>query len=93
MIQLTANEPWIFGLPDTHEAQFFQECGLKLREILPLFGRDASRRYLTRSDGSKLGAVRGAPPELRQLTTVIRLTWTFLTRRSKWYALAKLDVP
>jgi len=86
-------EPWIFGLPDAHEAQFFQECGLALREVLPFFGREASRRYLTRSDGRKLGAVRGDPPERRQLMTVIQLIWILLTRRSKWYALAKVDVP
>jgi len=86
-------EPWIFGLPDTREAEFFRECGLELREMLPFFGREASRRYLTRSDGSKLGAVRGGPPQRRELLTVFRLLWMFLTRRSKWYALAKLDVP
>ncbi|PYS37452.1 MAG: hypothetical protein DMG14_21165 [Acidobacteria bacterium] len=86
-------EPWIFGLPDTREREFFRECGLELREILTFFGREAANRYLTRSDGTKLGGVRGGPPPRRQLSTTVRVIWTFLTRRSKWYALAKLDVP
>lgn len=86
-------EPWIFGLPDTRESQFFQECGLEVREVLPVFGREAARRYLTRSDGSRLGAVRGGPPSRDQLSTALRMLWMFLTHRSKWYALAKLEVP
>jgi methyltransferase (TIGR00027 family) len=84
-------EPWIFGLPDTREREFFRECGLEVREVLPFFGRKAAKRYLTRSDGSRL-AVRGAP-ERGQFSTAVRMIWMFITRRSKWYALARLDVP
>jgi len=86
-------EPWIFGLPDTREREFFRECGLELREVLPFFGREAAKRYLMRSDGSRLGSVRGGVPERGQLSMAARMIWMFLTRRSKWYALAKLDVP
>jgi methyltransferase (TIGR00027 family) len=85
-------EPWVFGVPDAGEREFFSECGLELRETLPFFGREAARRYLTRSDGTLLGKVRGGPPRRRQLTTTARILWMFFTRRSKWYALAKLDV-
>src|SRR5207249_5178463 len=77
-------EPWIFGLPDTREREFFQECGLQLRETLSFFGRDAARRYLTRADGTRLGAVRGGAPKRAEFITVIGLIGMFLTRRSKW---------
>jgi methyltransferase (TIGR00027 family) len=85
-------EPWIFGVPDTREREFFQECGLQLRETLSFFGRDASRRYLTRADGTRFGAVRGGSPPRRAFPTMIRIIWMFLTRRSKWYAVAALTV-
>ena len=86
-------EPWVFGLPDGREREFFSECGLDLRETLTFFGREATKRYLTRADGARLGAVRGGPPRRRAVSTTIRLLWMFLTRRSKWYALAVLAVP
>ena len=86
-------EPWVFGVPDNREREFFQECGLELREVFSIVGREARNRYLTRSDGTKLGAVRGGAPSERRLTTSLRVVWMFLTRRSKWYAIAKLDVP
>jgi len=85
-------EPWTFGLPDMSEREFFQDCGLELREILSFMGREATARYLTRSDGTKFGSIRGGPPRRGQFVTVFGLMWMFLTRRSRWYALAKLDV-
>ena len=84
-------EPWTFGVPDAKEREFFKECGLNLREVLSFFGREASRLYLTRSDGSTLG--RGAGRRPGALKTMIRVIWSFLTTRSKWYAVAALDVP
>jgi len=86
-------EPWLFGVPDSHENEFFRECGLELRETLGLFGREAAKRYLTRADGTSLGRVRGGAPRRRQFSTVAGLIWMLLTRRSKWYALAELVVP
>ncbi len=86
-------EPWTFGLPDTREREFFRECGLELQEVLTFFGPEARKRYLTRADGTTLGAVRGAPPRRRVFTTVLRMSWMLITRRSKWYALATLIVP
>jgi methyltransferase (TIGR00027 family) len=86
-------EPWIFGVPDNEEQKFFRECGFGVIEVLSGFGRDAAKRYLTRADGSRFGSVRGGSPSRRTFTTALRLIWTFLTRRSKWYALAALNVP
>ena len=85
-------EPWIFGVPDMKEREFFRECGLEVREILSFFGPEAVKRYLTRSDGTKLGTIRGGPPRHRPLATTLCVLWMFLTRRSRWYALAHLAV-
>jgi methyltransferase (TIGR00027 family) len=86
-------EPWIFGVPDLREREFFRECGLEVREILSFFGPEAAKRYLTRSDGSKFGGMRGGGPSRRRLRTGLRALWMFLTRRSRWFALADLVVP
>jgi methyltransferase (TIGR00027 family) len=83
-------EPWTFGVPDEKEREFFAECGLEVREFLSFFGRDAVRRYLTRSDGTKFGSIRGGRPRRRALAISLRAIWMFLTRRSRWYALAAL---
>jgi len=85
-------EPWIFGVPDMREREFFRECGLEVREILSVFGPEAVKRYLTRTDGTKLGTIRGGPPRHRALSTTLRVLWMFLTRRSRWYALAEVVV-
>jgi methyltransferase (TIGR00027 family) len=85
-------EPWIFGLPDEKEREFFAESGFEVREFLSFFGRDVVRRYLTRSDGRRFGSIRGGRPTRRAFTTVLKVIWMFLTRRSKWYALAALTV-
>jgi methyltransferase (TIGR00027 family) len=86
-------EPWTFGVPDGKEREFFKECGLNLREVISFFGRDAARRYLTRADGTSFGSPRGGGPRRQALGTTIRMIWMFLTTRSKWLALAALDVP
>jgi methyltransferase (TIGR00027 family) len=83
-------EPWIFGVPHTREREFFLECGFRLRERLSFFSRDAVKRYLTRSDGTTLGPVRGGSPR-RVSWTVLRLLWRFLTQRRNWYAVAELE--
>ena len=85
-------EPWIFGVPDTREQEFFRECGLELRETLGFFGRAAAKRYLTRADGRRLGSVRGGPPRRYAFSMMVRIVWMVLTRRSHWYALAELVV-
>ena len=86
-------EPWIFGLPDMREHEFFRDCGLEPQEILSFFSREAAKRYLTRTDGTLLGRTWGGPPSYRAFSTTIRVLWMFLTYRSRWYALADLAVP
>lgn len=52
-------EPWLFGMPDNREREFFHECGLELRESISLARGREQQRYLTRADGTRLG--RGRP--------------------------------
>jgi methyltransferase (TIGR00027 family) len=85
-------EPWTYGLPDMREREFFRECGFEMRDILSLIGREAAKRYLTRSDGTSFGNARGAPPTIRRARTIARMIWMFVTRRSQWLAIADLVV-
>ena len=55
-LDLTKNEPWIFGLPIGAEREFLGEFGLHLREMFAVGGEDSARRYLTRADGTQVGA-------------------------------------
>jgi methyltransferase (TIGR00027 family) len=55
-LKLTANEPWVFGLPMDAEREFLGECGLDLREALMIGGEESVKRYLTRADGTQVGA-------------------------------------
>ncbi len=88
-------EPWFFGVPDNREREFFGECGLELREILPLYGKEAMDRYLTRSDGTKLGP-RRFPPVRTSFWRRIRLFFAFARMaraRANFYSIAEVSVP
>jgi methyltransferase (TIGR00027 family) len=65
-LKLTANEPWVFGLPMDGERKFLSECGLELRETLMIGGEESVRRYLTRADGTQVGAQAIAEAMARQ---------------------------
>lgn len=101
-------EPWIFGVPDHHESEFFRECGLELRESMSLVRGTALKRYLTRADGTRLGrgrwkssaAAPGRKSPLARVAAAVTMigsllpfVWLALTRRSQWYAIAELGVP
>jgi methyltransferase (TIGR00027 family) len=55
-LSVTRHEPWIFGLPLDGERDYLRDVGLELREELSLFSEEAATRYLTRADGSQVGA-------------------------------------
>jgi methyltransferase (TIGR00027 family) len=59
-LNLTKYEPWVFGLPTGNEREFVRECGLELREALMIGGEESIRRYLTRADGTQVGAQAAA---------------------------------
>jgi methyltransferase (TIGR00027 family) len=49
-------EPWIFGVPDDHDRQFFAETGLELVQRMSVNGFDAIRKWALRRDGTFYGA-------------------------------------
>ena len=54
-LHLTRDEPWKFGFPFREEREYIEAFGFVLREILTISGEDAARRYLRRTDGTRLG--------------------------------------
>jgi len=87
-------EPWLFGMPDNQEREFFRECGLELRASMSLVRGREQQRYLTRADGSRLS--RGRPSGATLVTMLgasLPFIWFGLTRRTQWYALAEVVVP
>lgn len=55
-LNLIEDEPWLFGFPLGGEEQYLGELGLELREVLTIGGEESVKRYLTRSDGTQIGA-------------------------------------
>jgi methyltransferase (TIGR00027 family) len=55
-LDLIKDEPWVFGLPVGGEQEFLREFGLELREAFMIGGEESLKRYLTRADGSRVGA-------------------------------------
>jgi methyltransferase (TIGR00027 family) len=49
-------EPWVFGVPDDGDAEFFSEVGLKLIERVSLNSIEVARRYALRASGMFYGA-------------------------------------
>jgi len=49
-------EPFVFGVPDGQDREFFLDRGLQLGEALKIGGPDSVKRYATRADGSYYGA-------------------------------------
>lgn len=86
-------EPWVFGLRDGQEREFFAEVGLETREIFPMFSPEVFKKYLTRADGT----VFGAPPpgaERPQLSPEAQSAAAAVAKRGgSFYTLAELAVP
>jgi hypothetical protein len=49
-------EPFVFGVPDGQDREFFRETGLELGETLKIGSPESVRRYAMRQDGSNYGA-------------------------------------
>ena len=45
-------EPFVFGVPDGQDREFFLEAGLELGEALKIGGPETVQRYAMRQDGS-----------------------------------------
>jgi len=55
-LNLIKDEPWVFGLPVGGEREFLREFGLELREAFAIGGEESVKRYVTKSDGTAVGA-------------------------------------
>jgi len=55
-LNLIKDEPWVFGLPVGGEREFLSEFGLELRDAFPIGGEESLKRYVTRADGTRIGA-------------------------------------
>jgi methyltransferase (TIGR00027 family) len=83
-LDLIKDEPWLFGFPVGGEEQFLAELGLSLREVLTIGSEEAARRYLTRADGTTLGAEGHAKGEaLRKAAQVAAAEHASADQREK----------
>jgi methyltransferase (TIGR00027 family) len=53
---LIKDEPWIYGVPVGGEREFMAEFGLELREAFTIGGEESLMRFVTKPDGSLVGA-------------------------------------
>ena len=87
------NEPWVFGLPEGAEREFFESVGLAPREFFPGFGPEALKRYLTRPDGTVLGSLP-ANAAYPQLPAAAQEAIAELNKNgASVYTLVELEVP
>ena len=49
-------EPFVFGVPDGQDREYFLEAGLELGETLKIGSPESMKLYATRKDGSYYGA-------------------------------------
>jgi methyltransferase (TIGR00027 family) len=56
LLSMIQDEPWQSGLPVNGEREYLRELRLTLREVLPVGGEESIKRYLTKADGTQLGA-------------------------------------
>ena len=49
-------EPFVFGVPDGQDREFFLEAGLELGETLKIGSPESGKRYAMRQDGTHYGA-------------------------------------
>lgn len=55
-MDLIKDEPWVFGLPVGGEREYLGELGLELREAFMIGGEESLKRYVTKADGTQVGA-------------------------------------
>ena len=75
-LNMLKDEPWLFGLPVGGEKEFLAELGMQLRELLTIGSEEAARRYLTRADGTTMGAEGHAKAEALRTAALARMAET-----------------
>jgi len=79
----TWGEPWLFGIPDGGEKDFFAQVGFDVAEALRMVSDEATRRYATRKDGTVVGMSVGGWQAPQQGA---RLGYTLVELHSAWRA-------
>jgi methyltransferase (TIGR00027 family) len=72
-LALIDNEPWVFGFPVDGEAEFLASVGLTLRETMTIGSEESSKRYLTRADGTTVGALAHAKADAMRKAATAKL--------------------
>jgi methyltransferase (TIGR00027 family) len=72
-LALIEYEPWLFGFPLDAEAEFVASVGLTLRETVTIGSEESSKRYLTRADGTTVGALAQAKAEAMRKAATAKL--------------------
>ena len=62
-LNMTRNEPWVFGFTVGREQEWLAELQLELAELLTIGSEESIRRYLTKADGTTVGAEGHAKAE------------------------------
>src|SRR5690606_13489160 len=62
-LSMIRDEPWLFGFPIDGTEGFLAELGLELCELLTIGSEESVERYLTRADGTTVGAEAHAKAE------------------------------
>jgi methyltransferase (TIGR00027 family) len=91
-------EPFVFGVPDGQDREFFLETGLELGEALKVGGPESLKRYATRQDGSFYGAHLEAVFRERQQAAMKNMSeadrqQAIQSAATSGYWLAELTVP
>jgi methyltransferase (TIGR00027 family) len=72
-LSMTENEPWLFGFPVDGEREFVASVGLTLRETVTIGSEASIKRYLTRADGTIVGAEAQARGEAMRKAAAAKL--------------------
>ena len=62
-LNVIKDEPWLFGFPIDSEKAYLAELGMELREVVTIGSEESARRYLTKADGTTMGAEGHAKAE------------------------------
>lgn len=91
--QLTAwGEPWVFGVPDGQEREFFAAVGLEAAQMFAVFSPETIARYVTRKDGTTFGITPGMPRPMPPPGAAAAAA-SAAGRAGSFYSLAELMVP
>jgi methyltransferase (TIGR00027 family) len=72
-LTLIEHEPWLFGFPVDGEKEFLASVGLTLRETVTIGSEESRKRYLTRADGTTVGAEGHAKAEAMRKAATAKL--------------------